>query len=68
MRQLIYIIMFLSSACFAQDVTKNTITKEQLKIIEEKRQTALKVVQKVAIQTQPMVIYMFTMCKITTMY
>ena len=57
MRQLIYIMMFLSSACFAQDIAKKIITKEQLKIIEQKRQTALKVVQKVAIETQPDSLY-----------
>jgi protein-disulfide isomerase len=59
MRQLVYITMILSSFCFAAEPVKDKkiITKEQLKIIEQKKQAMLKVAQKAAFETQPEFIY-----------
>ncbi len=59
MRQLLYIMMFLSVCCFAEEPTKEKkiITKEQLKTIEQKRQKVINVAQKAALETQPEFIY-----------
>jgi len=59
MKQILYITIFLSSFCFAKDPVngQKIITKEQLKIIEQKRKASLDLAQKAALQTQPELIY-----------
>ena len=60
MLQLVYITMLLSSLCFTEEPKNNQkviITKEQLKIIDQKRQEALTLAQKAVVQSQPEFIY-----------